>query len=585
LIGFRLLPAFCVALFGLGGTFAPVARAEGLRYRVVVEAPSPFAAMLENGLTLVRWRDDEQMTRGLLEQLVIDARTEATRAMAAEGHFSAAVESEITEGSPEWTVRIAVRPGPLTRVESVEIRFRGAVLERDGDDARRAAVRRAWPLLPGRPFRQVDWDAAKLVALAELSRLDYAGASLAFSQARVDPSRETAVLSIELDSGPPFRFGALEARGLARFDESIVQNLNLLRRGDRFDADRVAQFERRLVNSGYFAGARVVVDADHARADDAPVVVALVEMRRRRIDAGINYSTDSSFGLNAEFFERNLFDRQWRLRANAVVDSSVRKLGFNIDLPPRPDQTWFFNETAILRTTIQGQRSDSVYTGFGLNWGSETVPSTVFGAYVFDRQYVTGADEATSKALYFAYRHVFRNTDDAFRPRRGVLGSAEIGTSVPGASTRSFQRATLKVNGFIPAGREVDVNLRCELGAVFAESSDGIPTMFLFRTGGDQTVRGYAYDSIGVQQGSAVVGGRYLGVASAEAIYWFRGDLGAAVFIDAGDAVDDFNDFSPKVGYGVGFRWSSPIGPFRVDVARGQETGTVRLHLSVGFAF
>jgi translocation and assembly module TamA len=131
----------------------------------------------------------------------------------------------------------------------------------------------------------------------------------------------------------------------------------------------------------------------------------------------------------------------------------------------------------------------------------------------------------------------------------------------------------------------VDVNLRCELGAVFAGSSDGIPTMFLFRTGGDQTVRGYAFDSIGVQQGSAVVGGRYLGVASAEAIYWFRGDIGAAVFVDAGDAVDDINDFSLKVGYGVGFRWRSPIGPFRVDVAYGQETKAVRLHLSVGYAF
>jgi translocation and assembly module TamA len=109
--------------------------------------------------------------------------------------------------------------------------------------------------------------------------------------------------------------------------------------------------------------------------------------------------------------------------------------------------------------------------------------------------------------------------------------------------------------------------------------------MFLFRTGGDQTVRGYAFDAIGVQQGSAVVGGRYLGVVSAEATYWFQGEFGAAAFVDAGDAVDDLKEFSLKVGYGVGFRWRSPIGPFRVDVAYGHETQSVRLHLSVGYVF
>jgi translocation and assembly module TamA len=585
LIRFPCLPACLVSLLAVACAHAQPAWAEGLRYRVVVEAPSPYAALLEKGLTLMRWRDDTQMTRGLLEQLVIDARTEATRAMAAEGHFSATVESEITEGTPEWTVRLAVIPGPLTRVESVEIRFRGAVLARDAGDARRNAVRRGWPLQPGNPFRQVDWEAAKLLALAELSRVDYLSAAISVSQASVDPEKRTARLSLELDSGPPFRLGPMQVRGLVRHDESIVMNLNLLAPGDPFDADRVAQFERRLVESGYFAGARVNIDPDPAHAGAAPVVVVVVESRRRRIDAGVSYSTDSEFGGRVEYFERNLFERQWRLRVDAQADSTLRKIGFNIDLPPRADQTWLFNETAIQRTTIQGQRSDSAYTGFGLNWGEERLPSTAFGAYVFDRQQVSGAPEATSKALYFGYRRVYRKTDDAFRPRSGVLGSAEIGTSVPGASTRSFQRATLMVNGFIPAAREVDVNLRCQLGAVFAGASDGIPTMFLFRTGGDQTVRGYAFDAIGVQQGTAVVGGRYLGVVSAEATWWFLGDYGAAVFVDAGDAVDDLGAFSLKAGIGVGMRWRSPIGPFRVDVAYGEATRSTRLHLSVGYVF
>jgi translocation and assembly module TamA len=88
-----------------------------------------------------------------------------------------------------------------------------------------------------------------------------------------------------------------------------------------------------------------------------------------------------------------------------------------------------------------------------------------------------------------------------------------------------------------------------------------------------------------VQQGDAIVGGRYLVVGSVEATWWFLGDWGAATFVDAGDAFDDRSLFDLAVGYGVGARWRSPIGPFRADVAYGERTRSWRLHFSVGFSF
>ncbi len=122
-------------------------------------------------------------------------------------------------------------------------------------------------------------------------------------------------------------------------------------------------------------------------------------------------------------------------------------------------------------------------------------------------------------------------------------------------------------------------------GAVIADSRVGVPSVFLFRTGGDTTVRGYAFESLGVQQGDAVVGGRYYAVASIEAIHWINENIGLAAFVDAGNAVDNLDDFDVAVGYGVGGRLRTPIGPFRLDVAYGQKTSQVRLHFSVGLTF
>ncbi len=120
---------------------------------------------------------------------------------------------------------------------------------------------------------------------------------------------------------------------------------------------------------------------------------------------------------------------------------------------------------------------------------------------------------------------------------------------------------------------------------MIADSRNGIPSSFLFRTGGDTTVRGYAFQSLGVQQGEAIVGGRYLAVASVEITRWIGENWGLAAFVDAGNATDSLHDFHLAPGYGIGGRLRTPIGPFRVDVAYGQDVKSIRVHFSIGLSF
>ena len=138
---------------------------------------------------------------------------------------------------------------------------------------------------------------------------------------------------------------------------------------------------------------------------------------------------------------------------------------------------------------------------------------------------------------------------------------------------------------FIPFRRSGDLLLRGQAGRVIAQTREGIPTSFLFRTGGDQTVRGYAFESLGVRQGEAIVGGRRYAVAGAEYTHWLGESWGLAAFVDAGNAWDDTTFVKAALGAGVGVRFRTPIGPIRADIAYGEETRAFRLHFSVGYSF
>ncbi|MEO8312502.1 MAG: BamA/TamA family outer membrane protein, partial [Caldimonas sp.] len=109
-----------------------------------------------------------------------------------------------------------------------------------------------------------------------------------------------------------------------------------------------------------------------------------------------------------------------------------------------------------------------------------------------------------------------------------------------------------------------------------------------FRAGGDNSVRGYGYRTLGPTINGAVVGGRVLMTGSVELEHALLDRLPAllgAVFVDAGNAADRWNRLHPVFGYGVGLHYRSPVGPLRLDLAYGQDVRQLRLHLSVGVAF
>ena len=191
----------------------------------------------------------------------------------------------------------------------------------------------------------------------------------------------------------------------------------------------------------------------------------------------------------------------------------------------------------------------------------------------------------TRSAFYFGVRKSFRRTDVIVSPRQGYVLSAEIGGAPNALATEPFLRGLASASLFFNLARNDDLLLRGQIGGVRSGARQGIPSTFLFRTGGDQTVRGYAFESLGVSQDGAIVGGRRLVVGSTEYTFWVGENWGIAAFVDVGNAWDSGVRPSLAAGYGLGARFRTPIGPIRADLAYGELTGDIRLHFSVGYGF
>lgn len=557
-----------------------------MHFRVVIEAPRAHRQMLTKGLDLVRWQHDARVTMPLLERLAAEARKAAAEALAADGYFSAKVDSRIETIKPsEAVVRITVEPGPRTRVRGVDLAVTGRALEDAEGRKRIAVVKETWKLAPGQAFRQSGWDTAKDEALARLARGRYAAASISESEARIDPENRTADLKLKLDSGPVFHAGPVIVSGVKRYPASVVENLNPIRQGEPYDATTLDLYQRRLLETGYFNAVHFVIDPDPAQAAAAPLNINVIEGPSQRIDTGVQFTTDTGFGVTADYTNSDLFGSAWRLRPRLNVNQKEQQANVALDTPPRAGGVWNTYSTRVQRRDIRGEVSREAMLGVAHNWGLESTPSQVVASAHVERQAIDGSTTENNHTVYVGYRKTFRTTDDLVLPRHGVLGTAEIGAGLPGASSREFIRVRGKVNWLIPLGLRNDILVRGEAGAVIAGTRAGVVSSFLFRTGGDQTIRGYGFESLGVREGAATVGGRYMGLGSVEYTRWITESLGAAVFIDAGDAFDDTNAFDLAVGFGVGVRWRSPIGPFRADLAWGERTEKLRLHFSVGYGF
>lgn len=503
--------------------------------------------------------------------------------LATEGYFSPAFE--FTDSAAGLTLKID--PGPRTIIRQVKVAVDGQIEAKTRD-----ALIADWRLPVGQPFRQADWNTAKQQILSSLLAVEHPAAQLLDSEAAIDPETRSAELSAHYDAGPRYHFGELRIEGLHNFTPELVERYNRdLQPGDPYRADKLNGLIGKLQATPYFSSARASLDIEGGVSNSdgsvtAPVLVRVSERPTHRVAFGAGASSNTGGRVEFNYQTPNLVNQAWELSSGLRLEQKRQTAYADVFLPPDARDRHHSVGAMLENTDIQGlktsryafgaqtvQQRGSIEQRLSLGWQAET-------------RTPDGAPETTSRALVPNVMWTWRKLDQPLDPHDGVVIQAQIGGGAKAAlSDENFIRLHGRWQQFIPLGRVDTLTLRGEIGYTFANSRDRIPQDYLFRTGGTGSVRGYTYQSLGIREGSAVVGGRYLGVVSAEATHWLDDSWGIAAFVDAGDAVDDLKDVRLAVGYGLGARWRSPAGPIGIDLAYGERTGDIQLHFSLAIPF
>jgi translocation and assembly module TamA len=503
--------------------------------------------------------------------------------LATEGYFSPVFQFTGQDDG----LRLTLDPGPRTTIVAVDLAVDGPV-----EAKTREALIAGWRLPVGQPFRQADWNTAKQQVLGELLALEHADARLVDSEAAIDAETHRASLRAHYTSGPRYRFGALRIEGLERYSPELIERYNhLVRPGQPYREEKLNALQTTLQATPYFSSVTATLDRASAETQDdgtatAPVLIRVRERSPHRIAFGAGASSNTGARVEFNYHTPDLFNQAWELNSGLRLEQKKQTAYADVFLPP--DERNRRHSVGVLAeaTDIQGlkteryafgaqtvQQRGSVEQRLSLNWQDE-------------RRYPDGASAVTSRALVPNAMWTWRQVDSRLDPRRGIVLQGQVGGGARATlSDQNFVRLHGRAQLYLPLGKTDTLTLRGEAGYTLADSRQHIPQDYLFRTGGAGTVRGYAYQSLGIKEGTATVGGRYLAIASAEFTHWLDDDWGVAAFVDAGDAVDSLTAVRLAVGYGLGARWRSPAGPIGVDLAYGQRNHEVHLHFSLAIPF
>ncbi len=570
------------------GLFSQVAYGEeAFTYQVRIDVRDTYRELLENNLEIMLWRNNTQMNLDQLRRIYGKTPEGIRNLLATEGYFSPKIMPSLEKVGSSWLAKFKVEAGEPVLVEKFALRIEGVIKSNDSAlSSIREKILNKWSLNAGKEFRQLEWEQAKRTALQAFLMAQYPGAKIAASQATVDIKQHKVALELVLDSGPEFTFGKLEISGLKRYPASMIEQMSPIESGELFSQLKLLDFQTQLQNSAFFSSALVEADADSAHPKMVPIKVEVVELQPKKLGFGFGYSTNIGKRFQTDYQDINFRNKAWGLRSKLKLETYSQSIDGELQFPMAQDGYRDSLNSGYERMNVQGEITTKYVAGAKRSRLTGNIDSAITLQYQTEWQNVAGFDINKVQALIPGYSWTQRNVDDAFFPTRGYVVNWQISGAKRGLlSDRDFIRGYGKLTGYYPLSERDNLMFRGELGAVVARVRQDIPTDVLFRAGGDQSIRGYAYQSLGVRQGNAIVGGRSLAVATAEYTHWFSSKWGSAIFYDVGNALDSWKSTKAVEGYGLGARWKSPVGPLNLDLAYGREVKKTRIHFSVGLAF
>ncbi|MEE2764751.1 MAG: autotransporter assembly complex family protein [Pseudomonadota bacterium] len=520
-----------------------------------------------------------------LRRYAATAVSQASKAVRALGYYQPQIDWRVEEDEDDDGARLilTIQPGEPVRVTSRTVEIRGPA----GSDAK---FTRELPDKPaeGDILNHGEYATLRDTIQTRARQRGYFDGQFLEKSLRVNPETRTAEVTLIYDSGERYRLGAVTFEEGHWFEIGLLEDFVTFEPGIPYHTDEIAKLNRDLSSSGYFSG--VDIDARPANAVDRviPVSVGLTRRPPRSLGVGVGFSTDVGPRFRGNWREHWINPMGHKRGAETELSVPRQSVSGWYELPLDPPMT------DLIRLTAGYQREDienveSELLTFGQQWQHQLDNDwlQVLSFRWEGERYNIGNDETGTSSLFLpGLGYSKRYADQALDPSQGYRLQFDVtGAHRAVLSTVDVLHASALAKGLYTIFDNHRFLGRVQVGGVATNKFEDVPPSLRFFAGGDQSVRGYGYETLSPENENGVaVGGRFLMVGSVEYQYQFAQQWRGALFVDHGNAINDPLD-PLATGAGIGLRWVSPVGPLRLDIAKGLDPefgGGWRVHFSMG---
>ena len=448
-----------------------------------------------------------------------------------------------------------------------------------------------FPLRTNDVLRQDLYEEGKAGLRQEAAVLGYLDATFSVHRIEVHLQERSAEIDLHFLTGAQYRFGTTHYVDRGGYPERFLKRFVSYKQGDVFSYSQLGRTQVNLIDADLFRSVSVRAMPQFEENYQVPVEVELQPLPRHRLRPGIGYGTDTGGRISLDYRHLNLWGAAHELVGKALLAQWRQQLEATYIIPDRRR----LDSLTLLTVGTEREDVDTYYRrevfgeaeyrrSFGRGYsGSLFIRTTSERSRIAD-------DNKRTQLLLQGIRLGWQRMDHPLTPERG----SKIQLELQGADENWFSDTSLlqlSIDGatLVPLPQRFSVFIRLRGGTTWHRHQfNTLPVSLRYFAGGDRSVRGYKYHSLGpVNDEGDVVGGKHLLVGSVELERRFLQRWGVATFYDAGNAFDSFSDYRLKQGAGVGLRYFTQIGAIRLDLARqlGGKDNRYRLHFSLGLAW
>ncbi|MEN5302950.1 autotransporter assembly complex family protein [Pseudomonas sp. TWI628] len=548
----------------------------------VKPANKELKANVEGYIGTLGDRDEEALLR-----FSRGAEEQARKAAQALGYYQAQIDTEVkppakADQPPQLIIKID--PGEPVRLRNVTVRVEGPASEMK---AFRVPDSRA--LRAGEQLNHGLYEDAKRLIQNQASRYGFFNGHFTRQRLAVDPQAGVADIELVYQSGPRYRLGAVKFTGDTPLDEDLLQRMVSFKPGTPYDSELIAQLNNDLQSSGYFEGVRVDAAPTAAVGEDIPVDVRLDTRKPRTMGLGLGFSTDVGPRGKANWTRHWVNPQGHSYGWETEISAPRQNVGLWYDVPldpPLTDKLRFAG--GYQNEEIAGTDTLSKLLTVGPEWHSKLASGwqRVISLKYQREEYRLGDDSGLSNLLMPGVSFSYLRSDNRIDPHNGYRLQFDTQVAKEGLmSDTNLLHGNVLLKGLTTVGHNHRFLGRVQFGGSATNGyKNNIPPSLRFFAGGDQSVRGYDYQTLSPKNSDGDrIGGRYLVAGSVEYQYSLAEKWRVATFIDQGNAFNTLELPSLKTGVGFGVRWVSPVGPLRLDLAKAlDDDGGIRLHFSMG---